>query len=240
MPAMGFDHVSRTHVGCRRKLNEDAFLADVDRGLWAVADGMGGHDAGEVASAAVIEAIASRWTEGSVAEAANALIGALKGANDRLVALGRSGEDQRTIGSTAVVLLANGNEYACLWAGDSRAYRLRDAALEQITRDHSLVQELVDAGMLEPAEADGHPNANIITRAVGAADILEVDMVTGDVRAGDVFLLASDGVTRLLTPAELAQEIDRSDLAAAADRLIEMVLDRGAPDNATLIVLRAY
>ena len=239
MPAMGFDHVSRTHVGCRRKLNEDAFLADADRRLWAVADGMGGHDAGEVASAAVIDAIACCKAQGAIAEVATALAVALKDANDRLIVLGRSGEDQRTIGSTVVVLLANGDEYACLWAGDSRAYRLRGTTMEQITRDHSLVQELVDAGMLEASEADGHPNANIITRAVGAAEILDVDRVTGDLRSGDVFLLASDGVTRLLTPAELAQEIDRSDLAAAADRLIEMVLARGAPDNATLILLRA-
>lgn len=239
MSRLECEQAVRTHVGCRRKLNEDALLADSSRGVWVVADGMGGHDAGEVASAAVIEAVAACAGEGSLAERAAVTATALVEVNARLMELAKAGKEPRTIGSTVVVLLAEPGRFACLWAGDSRAYRLRDGQLEQLTRDHSLVQELVDAGMLDATEADNHPNANIITRAVGAAPELEIAQSTGDLRAGDLFLLASDGVTRLLNRNELAQEAGSPDLEAAADRMIATVLERGAPDNATLILIRA-
>lgn len=234
----GFEQVTRTHVGCRRKLNEDAAFADPAAGLWAVADGMGGHDAGEFASMSVIEALAAADASGTPTMRADRLVAALGDVNDRLIALARAGDEQRTIGSTVVALIADENEFTCIWVGDSRAYRLRGGVLAQLTRDHSLVQELVDAGMLDAAEADGHPNANIITRAVGAAELLEVDRLAGDLRTGDVFLLASDGVTRLLSVAELTEQLGSADLEAAADRIIATVLDRDAPDNATLILVR--
>jgi serine/threonine-protein phosphatase Stp1 len=233
MPAGGFEQAARTHVGCRRKLNEDALLASAERGLWAVADGMGGHEAGEVASAMVIEAL-SRCT----ADARGAM-DALDDVNARLIELGRSGAEIRTIGSTVVGLVATGARFVCFWAGDSRAYRLRDGRLVRLTRDHSLVQDLIDAGMIGEREAETHPNANVITRAVGVADRLEVDTVAGEVRPGDTFLLASDGLTRLLNDDELGAELAGADLEAIADRLLQLTLDRDAPDNVSLILIRA-
>lgn len=234
MPTSGFLSVARTHVGCRRKLNEDAVLAGPgDRRLWAVADGMGGHDAGEVASAMVVEALARCEAD------ARAAMAALDAVNARLVELGRSGAETRTIGSTVVGLVAGFDNFTCFWAGDSRAYRLRGGQLVRLTRDHSLVQDLIDAGMIGEEEAESHPNANVITRAVGVADQLKVDSVRGELRPGDTFLLASDGLTRLVSDAELGAELSESDLDAAADRLLGLTLEREAPDNVSLILVRA-
>lgn len=232
MPASGFDQVAKTHVGCRRKLNEDALLANPERRLWAVADGMGGHDAGEVASATVVEALVK-------CSSADEALTTLCEVNARLVEMARTSFDSRTVGSTVVGLVADEHAFTCFWAGDSRAYRVRDGAITRLTRDHSLVQDLIDAGMIDEAAAEGHPNANVITRAVGASDHLHVETVTGDVRSGDLFLLASDGLTRLANDHELLVGLLGEDLEANAERLLDMALDREAPDNVSLILLRA-
>lgn len=233
MPTSEFLSVARTHVGCRRKLNEDAVLAHPGRRLWAVADGMGGHDAGEVASAMVVEALAR------CGEDVRAAMATLDDVNARLIELGRSGPEARTIGSTVVGLVADGDSFTCFWAGDSRAYRVRDGKLVQLSHDHSLVQELIDAGMIGEKEAEAHPNANVITRAVGVDDRLQVDTVRGEVRPGDTFLLASDGLTRLVSDAELGDELSSGELEASADRLLRLTLDREAPDNVSLVLIRA-
>jgi serine/threonine protein phosphatase PrpC len=232
------DYVARTHTGCRRKINEDAMLSRSDLGLWAVADGMGGHEAGEVASALVVEVLQDLPAGLELSARMAAARQALQQANRQLQALAQDA-GKRTIGSTIVLLAADDMSFACLWAGDSRAYRARDGVLDQLTRDHSLVQQLVDSGDIDPKLAANHPNANIILRAVGAAPILELDEVQGAHQAGDVFLLASDGVTRLVSDAELLEQLSAKDLEAAADRLLEMCLDRKAPDNVTFVIVRA-
>jgi serine/threonine protein phosphatase PrpC len=233
---LAFECVSRTHVGLRRKVNEDSVLVRTDRGLWAVADGMGGHDAGDVASAMVTDALLRLPIVYGLDALTDIAIEALKEVNHQLIALAGSGESQRTIGSTVVGLAIAGGQYRCFWAGDSRAYRVRDGEIVQLTRDHSLVQDLVDAGMLEPEEADSHPNANVITRAVGVVEELRVQTVSGDARPGDRFLLASDGLTRLVEAPELLAVLTSRPAAQAADELIETTLDRGAPDNVSLII----
>lgn len=230
---MGFTCAVRTHPGLRRKHNEDAVLSRPDQGLWAVADGMGGHEAGDLASGMIVDALGglSRPTPETVAAK-------LRTVNDALVDLGAGHFQQRTIGSTAVALVIQGAQFRCLWVGDSRAYMMRSGELMQMTRDHSLVQELVDAGMLEPDEVEGHPNANVVTRAVGASDDLVVDVVGGSAKVGDLFLLASDGLTKVVTDGELAQRLEGDDLETIADGLIETTLERGAPDNVTLVLVR--
>jgi serine/threonine protein phosphatase PrpC len=235
---MGFDCIERTHVGCRRKLNEDALMARPDLGLWAVADGMGGHDAGEVASALIVNSLALGQPGLDLNARAAAADATLREVNDKLVAMAEDA-DGRTIGSTVVAIAANAVAFTCLWVGDSRAYLLRDGYLAQLTRDHSLVQELVDAGMLTPAEAHNHPNGNVVTRAVGAATRLDIDTVQGDVLAGDIFLLASDGLTRFVEPDELLRGLQSGDLEQAADDFVDLVVRRGAPDNLSFILLRA-
>jgi serine/threonine protein phosphatase PrpC len=236
---MGFESVVRTHIGCRRKINEDSVLCRPELGLWAVADGMGGHDAGEVASALVVERLAAGDAGSDLTAKTIAAKRAIETANAELVAMGNQGPSQRTIGSTVVAIAAAAGELSCLWAGDSRAYRIRGGALVQLTRDHSLVQELVDAGQLDAAEANDHPNSNIVTRAVGASPNIVVDVVASDIAVGDVFLLASDGLTRLATDAELLAGLQAPNLEAAADRFIDTCLERGAPDNVSFVILRS-
>jgi len=237
---MRFECASRTHVGLQRKINEDSVLADPERGLWAVADGMGGHEAGEIASTMVTDALRCLPMAGDIDELAAHAVDALGEVNRELIALARSGEQRNksTIGTTVVGLAIANGSYRCFWMGDSRAYRLRGGEITRISRDHSLVQNLVDAGMLQPEEADAHENANMITRAVGAAEKAEVDVVSGDAMPGDQFLLASDGLTRVVPDHELAAELGRGPPAQAADSLIEKVLARGAPDNVSLIITR--
>jgi len=236
---MAFECVSKTHVGLRRKVNEDSMLVRTDRGLWAVADGMGGHEAGDVASAKVTEALLRLPIVYGLDDLVGSVIVALQGVNRELIEIAAAEHGSRTIGSTVVGLAIADGQYRCFWAGDSRAYRVRGDQITRLTRDHSLVQDLVDAGMLSPQEAENHPNSSVITRAVGVVAELRVETSSGDVRAGDQFLLASDGLTRVVDDQELAAELSSSDPEQAAERLIETVLSRGAPDNVTIIIAKA-
>lgn len=237
---MRFDCVSRTHVGLKRKINEDSLLAQPERGLWAVADGMGGHEAGEVASGMVVEALRSLPDTGDAEALTATAVDALKQVNAQLIDMARAGGGGRgrTIGTTVVGLAITDGAFSCFWMGDSRAYRYRAGLLSRVTRDHSLVQNLIDAGMIKPEEAEAHENSNLITRAVGAAETAEVEVTNGDVRSGDQFLLASDGLTRVVPDEELAAELGRGSPDQAADALIERVLSRGAPDNVSIVIAR--
>ena len=235
---MRFECVSRTHVGLKRKINEDSILVETGRGLWAVADGMGGHEAGEVASAAAVDALRRLPAIGDLDELVAEATEALRGANAQLIALAQSNRSERTIGTTVVGIAIADGHFRCFWAGDSRAYRLRGGAIVRLSRDHSLVQDLVDAGMIKPEEAERHENSNVITRAVGVREVREVDSVGGDAEPGDIFLLASDGLTRLVDDRELAAELGNGSLDEVAHRLLETVLARGAPDNVSLIIVR--
>lgn len=235
---MGFECVSRTHPGLKRKVNEDSILVRTERGLWAVADGMGGHEAGDVASAKVVEALSMVPPHSRVDHFVTDAISALKNVNDELIQLARADHVPKTIGSTVVGIAISGAEFGCFWAGDSRAYRIRQGEIAQLSRDHSLVQDLIDAGMLSPKEAETHPNANVITRAVGAAEDLRVDVSAGDTQPGDLFLLASDGLTRVVDDDTIYEELMASEPEEAAERLLKTVLARGAPDNVSLIIVR--
>jgi serine/threonine-protein phosphatase Stp1 len=235
---MAFECVSRTDVGLRRKVNEDSILVRTERGLWAVADGMGGHEGGEVASAMVTEALQRLPIVYGLEQLVEAAIVELRRVNRQLIELGRSEGHEQTIGTTVVALAIANGHFHCFWAGDSRAYRVRDGEIRRISRDHSLVQDLVDAGMLAADEAEGHVDANIITRAVGVAEDLDVDSSTGDALPGDLFLLASDGLTRLVNDDEVLAQLAANTLDDAADTLIEMVLARGAPDNVSIIITK--
>ena len=235
---MVIECVSQTHVGLRRKVNEDSMLVRTERGLWAVADGMGGHDAGDVASAMVTDALLRLPIVYGLDQLVESAIGAVQGVNHQLIALASSNGVQRTIGSTIVGLAIADGQYRCFWAGDSRAYRVRGDQIAQLTRDHSLVQDLVDAGMLTPQEAENHPNASVITRAVGVVEELKIDSVSGDAKSGDLFLLASDGLTRVVEVGEMLAELTSKRPADAAAALIATVLSRGAPDKVTIVIAK--
>jgi serine/threonine protein phosphatase PrpC len=199
---------------------------------------MGGHDAGEVASNMVIDALRALPPLDDLDELSGSASQALQQVNRDLIGLARSQGGGKTIGTTVVGLAITDDAFRCFWIGDSRGYLLRDGEITRITHDHSLVQNLVDAGMIKPEEAETHENANLITRAVGVAENVEVDIVSGDANTGDVFVLASDGVTRVVSDSELADELGRSSPGEAADNIVEMVLARGAPDNLSLIIAK--
>jgi protein phosphatase len=229
---------SRTDVGCVRQINEDACVEMPDHGIWAVADGMGGHTAGDVASRMIVDALAGIVVPESLA----ALVAA---ARAELQTVNRQLRDEaaarrvRTIGSTVAALFASGNQCALLWAGDSRVYRYRDAHLTQLTRDHSQVEELKAQGYLTAEEALDHPAQHLITRAVGAADWLELDEGRVDVSDGDMFLLCSDGLSNEVDDAGIASALAEGDCSKATETLVEIALREGGRDNISAIVVRA-
>jgi len=226
-----------THPGTVRDHNEDVYVNRPDLGLWAVADGAGGHDAGEVASGLIATALDSIPPELS-AEETLTQVRMRMAATHAALRERAARQGHGVIASTVVVLIARHGHFACLWAGDSRAYLLRDGALARVTRDHSLVQELVDCGEITDAEAENHPRANVITRAVGSeADMVELDKVTDRLVGGDRFLLCSDGLSKELSDAEMREILRADGPELAAERLVEAALARKARDNVTVVVL---
>jgi protein phosphatase/serine/threonine-protein phosphatase Stp1 len=212
--------------GCRA-WNEDAWVSRPDLGLWAVADGAGGHEDGAAASRAVTAALETIPPGLTAAEMLAQVRLRLDAVHAALIG--------QNAASTAVVLIVRGAHCACLWAGDSRAYRLRDGNLDQLTRDHSAVQALLDARAISPADAATHPEAHVITRAVGGGgDVLALDKVIERVMVRDRFLLCSDGLSRTLPHAELARCL-AGDMTAGS--LIAAAL-RGRPsDNVTAVTI---
>ena len=231
-----------THIGLVRQRNEDALLELPDLGLWAVADGMGGHQAGDFASASIVTALSAIDPPADLGDFVDAAAAELNAVDAALRARAAQFGPAAVIASTVVVLLANAAEFACLWAGDSRLYRWRAAQptgeFRQLTVDHSEVQEMVEAGLLRPEEAHRHPYSNIVTRSVGGGR-LEFGQLRDAVRPGDRFLLCSDGLTNMVGDAEIAQELAAAPPREAALRLRDHVLARGAVDNVTIVIVHA-
>lgn len=229
---------SHTHVGKVREVNEDAYLELTPRGLWVVADGMGGHAVGDVASRMVVDAL------GDVPDPTG-LEPFINEVSDRLMLTNRQLRQEAfkrqvtVIGSTVVALLTFDRRCACLWAGDSRIYLSRSGQLQQLTRDHSQVEELIAHGLLDRSKAEIHPASNTITRAIGATDLLELDTNVLEIKDGDVFLLCSDGLTNEVSDNEIATELVRGNCQQTAENLVDCALNRGARDNVTVVVLRA-
>lgn len=225
-------------TGHKRRINEDAFITRPEIGLWAVADGMGGHQAGEVASAAVVDALAGLPEPKSLEQAIALVDNALIGTNDKLRALAEQMRNGEIIGSTAVVFLVHGDRGAVLWVGDSRLYRYRTGNLEQLTRDHSLLDEISAGEWPEHIGSAQGMRCNIITRAVGADATLNLDRREVDFRKGDLFLLCSDGLDKELDPNRIANLLGQGDEKTTARALIDAALEQGARDNVTVVVVR--
>lgn len=237
LPVNFFECVSVpvTHPGNVRKINEDSFIDRPDLGLWAVADGMGGHQAGDYASRLVANFLHQVRPPRGAAQMMYEVRARLRSANRQLrnEMMLRGGDCMA--GSTVVTLLFYGGHYCCLWAGDSRAYLFRNGELTQLTRDHSHVQHLIDIGVLRPEDAEKHPQANVITRAVGAADQLDLGKVHGPAYLKDTFLLCSDGLSRQVRHEEIEEILGRGSLDMAVNELLGLALQRGAPDNVTVV-----
>jgi serine/threonine-protein phosphatase Stp1 len=233
-----FNVCAKTHVGMVRELNEDSYIELTDMGVWCVADGMGGHSAGEVASQAVTNGLRSLPGNAPIETMIHAVRENLQNTNRDLIAASGAYDPQRLPGSTVVVLILAGDQGAVVWAGDSRIYRSRVDGVEQLTRDHSHVQDLVDQGLIAEDQAESHPMANVITRAVGIQEPLEIDSVQFDVHINDRFLLCSDGLSRLMNSQEIQELMSHGDNEEIVQSLLHTSLVRGAPDNVTLISVR--
>jgi protein phosphatase len=226
-----------THPGTRRKTNEDAVLACPDLRLWAVADGMGGHAAGDVASQSIAEALATVTPRLSLAEMVDQVDDVLCSVNHQLRDHAQAHCRGRTVGSTVVTMLARDGVGVVLWAGDSRLYRLRDRALVQITRDHNPISELLDDGVITEQTA-GAQETNVVTRAVGGHGQLFLDVAVFDIRLGDTFLLCSDGLYRELDHEKICDLLGADDVRHCAAQLMAETLARGARDNISVVVSR--
>lgn len=233
-----FETGAVTHRGVVRDHNEDSFVALPDIGIWAVADGMGGHQAGDVASRMIVEEVSSVGIAVSAQDQRARFMERIKRANQRILA--HTSERQlATVGSTLAAMLVYGNALSCIWAGDSRVYLLRKGILTRLTTDHSEVARLVSTGEMTEEEARNSPARNVITRAIGIQLQPQPETATGMAEPHDVLLLCSDGLTEHSSDDDLRQILLSTEPAQSlADRLIATTLERGARDNVTAIVVR--
>ena len=228
----------RTDTGRQRSINEDAYLDMDDLGLWVVADGMGGHAKGDVASRTIIEAFNGMDRPYSMDEFESIVKERLNQANQQMREALMRADPAQMMGSTVVAFLAYKREWRCLWAGDSRAYLMRNGRLMQITRDHSVAQEMVERGELRQDEAAFHPLANRITRAIGTRNEPVLDEYRSFLRDGDTVLLCSDGLNKEVSDNEVAEILETLDCDDASRELVNLTLERGARDNVTVAVIR--
>lgn len=231
---------ARTDTGKVRARNEDAFLALPEQGLWVVADGMGGHQNGALASRLIVEQLAELTTDGDLEQRLVELRKRLHGLNRRLgqELTVTAARPDTLIGSTVVALLIEGQRAACVWAGDSRCYLWRGSRLYQLSRDHSLLQQLIDEQQLSPEQAARHPAAHALTRAIGASEELKLEILELDILPGDAFLLCSDGLYQGLSADELGAALNLPSPQLALNRLFQQALDGPARDNLSAVVIR--
>lgn len=228
---------ARTDTGRVRKLNEDNVAALPDLGVWAVADGMGGHSAGDVASRIIVEELASLGVPVSAQDQRARVMERLERAHKRISFYAQE-NDLKTVGATVAALLIYGGELTCIWAGDSRVYLWRKGALTPLTTDHSEVAQMIAAGTMTEAEARTSPRRNVITRAIGIGPEPRPEMVSGALRGGDRLLICSDGLTEHLNEDDLADALAQPQPAELlSEALVEETLARGARDNVSVIVL---
>lgn len=228
-----------TTVGKHRKINEDACLECPETGLWAVADGMGGHSAGDVASKTVIDALGTLAATGNLESFTACAIECLRTANTDLLDMAARLGNGRIIGSTVVVMLAVGKRCAAIWAGDSRLYQFRNGRLIQLTKDHSLGTELSPQELAAHTTPEATQATNIVTRALGAEQELLFDVITFEAQEDDLYLLCSDGLNKEISHHKIEDILHRADCRKSTQHLIELALERGARDNVTVVVAQA-
>jgi serine/threonine protein phosphatase Stp1 len=224
-----------THPGAVREVNEDRYFTNEANGIWAVADGMGGHRFGDRASTMIVETLATVTPTGNLDERIEIASKAILDAN-RAIYL-EAQENGSRMGSTVVALVVSAGRYALIWAGDSRAYRLRGQSFEQLTRDHTQVQEKVDSGELTPEQAARHPMSHVLVKAIGVLESIELETMSGDIEAGDLFFLCSDGIYDALDDDEIVEQLLKRGNGTTLDALINLAVAQGARDNVTAIAI---
>lgn len=227
-----------THAGLRRDLNEDTYYGSGALGLWLVADGMGGHESGEVASALARDIIVREIGAGTELEAA------IRAADRHIVGISRNRSGALPMGTTVVAARVQGSNFEVAWVGDSRVYLWRGDTLVQLSHDHSFVQELVNQGTLSVDEARKHPRRNVVTQALGVTgpSDLNVETMRGELRPGMQLLLCSDGLTEEIDDNAIAKLLSLRDCSAqeCVERLVAAALDAGGADNITVQLIRMH
>lgn len=229
-----------TNIGLVRKTNEDALIAEEELGLFGVADGMGGHQAGEVASGLAVHALVEYWRQNRKGETGNEqalLAAAVKDANSRVYAQAEKQSHFKGMGTTITVGLFEQRRLLLAHVGDSRAYLLREDAFTQLTTDHTLVFELMQNGGISEEEAFQHPQRNVLTRALGTAPEVEVDLLETALAAGDRVLFCTDGLSGLLRDEEIKDILKQGQLREALNVLLSEALERGGGDNITMVLV---
>jgi protein phosphatase len=229
---------SRSHPGHVREVNEDACLDQATAGLWAVADGMGGHTLGEFASGLAMQGLKGLPDAEDLEQRVSAAIGRLREVNRRLRAEAQWREVP-IIGTTIAALVAAGSHCSCLWAGDSRIYLFRAGNLIQLTRDHNHLEAACSRPIARSDDTLARPRKNWITRAIGAEDTLDIDRATVELRDGDIFLLCTDGLSNEVSDLSIEQALLPGNCSVACDALLDMALGSEARDNITAVVVRA-
>jgi protein phosphatase len=232
-----FSSEGTTHRGRVRRINQDAYLALPQLGIWTVADGVGGHQRGDAASRAVVDAIATLTDADPPDDIVESVRLQILAVNRRLIQIAQQEGPDTIIGSTVAVLVAEGRRCVCLWAGDSRIYGMRRGRLSRLTRDHSQVEDLVEQGQLSAAEAMQHPHANLIYRAVGKTESLELDAIVYDIHAHDKFLLCTDGLTKEVGDEEIATVLTTGTCRDNCRALVDLALSRDCRDNIAVVVV---
>ncbi len=228
------EDAAATHVGHVRSQNEDSHLSAPQYGVWLVADGMGGHSHGQLASSTIAQTLAQASVPEAMEAACNAVASAIHEANAIIFA--RATEIGTQMGSTVVALIVRDDEFAVLWAGDSRAYLYRDGHLIALTRDHTQIEAMIERGLMNREEAADHPMKHVLARAVGVQDDLQIDAVRDTVMPQDIFLLCSDGLHSVVEESEIAAILGGGG-GDVCERLIAASLERGAPDNVTVAMV---
>jgi serine/threonine protein phosphatase PrpC len=226
-----------SNTGRVRRHNEDSVLDRPDAGLWVVADGMGGHAKGDVASQMIVESLKNVQLTSGLSQFIDDIEDRILTVNSNLVEKARESVKKVTIGSTLVMMVCYDKYCVYIWTGDSRLYRLRDKQLRQITTDHSQVEQYIEQGLISRADALKHPHGNMITRAVGATEELFLDMDMQEMAKGDRYLLCSDGLTKHIPDAEIEQFLARGNPEECCTQLVNTTLERGAVDNVTVIII---
>ncbi|MEM8701673.1 MAG: protein phosphatase 2C domain-containing protein [Pseudomonadota bacterium] len=228
--------IGLTHVGCVRSENQDTFFCDESKGVFAVMDGAGGMHAGAMASGLVKNALGYIRAPHSAVDLLDQFEGRVIDAKKDIERVAAKANGA-AMGTTIAALLAYGTDFACLWAGDSRVYRLRNGTMEQLTTDHTEAQELVDQNVLTPEEAKNFSRRHVITRAIGSGLELELELVSGNLRHGDRFLLCSDGLTGHLDDAVISNMLLDGAQKSVAQHLLTGALEKGGTDNVTVVVV---
>lgn len=233
--SMNWTSYAVSHPGNKRKFNQDAYFCHDQHGIWAIADGMGGHEAGDVASQTIIQSLANLAQSGAENNSLMNITSLLEDVNQQLFAQNQAND--RMVGSTIALVQVDNNICHCLWVGDSRIYLYRQQQFAQISSDHSYVQQLVDNGEITAKQAKTHQKRNVLTRAIGSAEELSFDTKNITVYANDKILICSDGLYSEVSTEEITAILEYSSAQTACENLLNLCLSRQANDNVSFVLV---